>query len=87
IDLEMLFADQGGDGPPAYEVLYDAAFSGDHSFFTRQETIEQTWRVIQPLLDHRPRNRPYRRGSCGPAAARELPKHDGGWRSPWTPSG
>jgi glucose-6-phosphate 1-dehydrogenase len=87
IDLEMEFADQGGEGPTPYEVLFHAALSGDHSFFTRQDTIEQTWRIIQPLLDHPPRNRPYRRGSWGPAAARELPEPHGGWRSPWTPSG
>jgi glucose-6-phosphate 1-dehydrogenase len=87
IDLEMQFADQGGEGPTPYEVLFHAALSDDHRFYTRQDTIEQTWRIIQPLLDHPPRNRPYRGGSWGAAAARELPKHDGGWRWPWTPSG
>jgi glucose-6-phosphate 1-dehydrogenase len=87
ISLEMQFAEQGGEGPTPYEVLFQAALAGDHTLFTRQDTIEQTWRIIQPLLDHPPRNQPYRRGSWGPAAARELPKRHGGWRSPWTSSG
>jgi len=87
IDLEMEFAEQGGAGPTPYEVLFQAALTGDHTVFTRQDTIEQTWRIIQPLLDHPPRNQPYRRGSWGPAAARELPESHGGWRSPWTSSG
>jgi len=87
ISLEMQFADQGGDGPTPYEVLFQAALTGDHSFFTRQDTIEQTWRIIQPLLDHPSPIHPYRLGSWGPAAARELPKPQGGWRSPWTSSG
>jgi glucose-6-phosphate 1-dehydrogenase len=86
ISLEMQFAEQGGDGPTPYEVLFQAALTGDHSFFTRQDTIEQTWRIIQPLLDHPPPIHPYRRGSWGPAAARELPKLQGGWRSPSTSS-
>jgi len=87
ISLEMQFAEQGGEGPTPYEVLFQAALAGDHTLFTRQDTIEQTWRIIQPLLDHPPRNQPYRRGSWGPAAARGLPKRHGGWRTPWASSG
>jgi len=84
ISLEMQFAQQGGAGPTPYETLFQAALSGDRAFFTHQDTIEETWRIIQPLLDHPPRIRSYRRGSWGPAAARTLAIHDGGWRSPWT---
>jgi glucose-6-phosphate 1-dehydrogenase len=87
ISLEMEFAAQGGEGPTPYEVLFHAALTGDRAFFTHQDTIEETWRIVQPLLDHPPRIRPYRRGSWGPAAARELPTRHGGWRSPWTSSG
>jgi glucose-6-phosphate 1-dehydrogenase len=87
IGLAMEFAAQGGEGPTPYEILFHAAFMGDRAFFTRQDTIEETWRIVQPLLDHVPRVRPYRRGSWGPAAARELPALDGGWRAPWTSSG
>jgi glucose-6-phosphate 1-dehydrogenase len=82
ISLEMEFAAEGGEGPTPYEVLFHAALTGDRGFFTHQETVEETWRIIQPLLDHAPRIRPYRKGSWGPAAARELPALHGGWRSP-----
>jgi len=27
------------------------ALGGDHTLITRQQTIEETWRIIQPLLD------------------------------------
>jgi len=87
ISLEMEFAAQGGEGPTPYEVLFHGALTGDRAFFTHQDTIEQTWRIVQPLLDHPPRIRQYRRGSWGSAAARELPELRGGWRSPWTSSG
>ena len=83
----MQFAEQGGEGPTPYEVLFHAALTGDPTFFTHQDTIDETWRIIQPLLDHSPRIRPYRRGSWGPGAARELPKLHGGWRPPWTSPG
>jgi glucose-6-phosphate 1-dehydrogenase len=84
ISLEMEFAGQGGEGPTPYEVLFQAALTGDRAFFTNQNTIEEEWRIIQPLLEHPPRIQPYRRGSWGPAAARELPEAHSGWRPPWT---
>lgn len=87
ISLELPFAEHGGEGPTPYEVLFHAALTGDVAFFTHQDTVEETWRIIQPLLDHAPPIRPYRRGSWGPAAARKLPELQGGWRSPWTSSG
>jgi glucose-6-phosphate 1-dehydrogenase len=87
IGLEMEFAAQGGEGPTPYEVLFQAALTGDRAFFTKQNTIEEKWRIVQPLLDHAPRIRPYRRGTWGPAAARGLPERHGGWRSPWTSPG
>ena len=86
ISLEMQFAEQGGVGPTPYEVLFEAALTGDRSYFTQQDTIEETWRIIQPLLDHPPRIRPYRRGSWGPVAARDLADDHGGWRPPWIAS-
>jgi glucose-6-phosphate 1-dehydrogenase len=83
ITLDMMFAEQGGEGPTPYEILFEAALGGDHTLFTRQETIEETWRIIQPLLDANRRTHSYRRGSWGPAAANKL-LHDGQrWRRPW----
>jgi glucose-6-phosphate 1-dehydrogenase len=84
INLDMRFAQQGGAGPTPYEVLFEAALTGDDAVFTHQDTVEETWRIVQPLLDHPPPARSYRKGSWGPAAARKLPERDGGWRAPWT---
>ena len=39
----------GGEGPTPYEVLLDAAMRGDPSHFARQDAVEETWRVVQPL--------------------------------------
>jgi glucose-6-phosphate 1-dehydrogenase len=85
IELDMQFAQEGGEGATPYEVLLHAVLAGDSSHFTRQDSVEQTWRVVQPLLDHPPRVIRYRPGSWGPRKANELVHNYGGWRSPWLP--
>ena len=54
----MEFADEGGEGPTPYEVLLHAAMEGDATRFTRQDCVEETWRIMQPLLDTRRRSTP-----------------------------
>ena len=69
-----------------YEVLLHAALIGDASHFTRQDNVEQCWRVLQPLLDSPPKVIPYAQGSWGPAEGDALTDGFGGWRGPWLPS-
>jgi glucose-6-phosphate 1-dehydrogenase len=85
IELDMEFAKEGGAGATPYEVLLHAALVGDASHFTRQDNVEECWRVLQPLLDSPPKVLPYAQGSWGPAAAAELMAGFGGWRGPWLP--
>jgi glucose-6-phosphate 1-dehydrogenase len=59
---------------------------GDSTRFTRQDNIEETWRICGPLLEKPPRILPYKRGTWGPKAADRLVKDYGGWRDPWTGS-
>jgi glucose-6-phosphate 1-dehydrogenase len=86
INLDMEFAQQGGEGPTPYEVLLHAALIGDSTRFTRQDNIEETWRIMAPLIDRPPRIHPYKPGSLGPKAADRLVAGYGGWREPWLPS-
>lgn len=86
IKLEMEFAEQGGEGPTPYEVLLHAAMVGDSKRFTRQDNIEQTWRIMGPLLEKPPKIHPYKPGSWGPKAADKLVADYGGWHEPWTGS-
>jgi glucose-6-phosphate 1-dehydrogenase len=85
VQLDMEFAEYGGEGPTAYEVLLDAALRGVSRHFARQDAVEETWRVVQPLLDAPPPVEAYEPGSWGPAAADDLVRDYGGWRSPWLP--
>jgi glucose-6-phosphate 1-dehydrogenase len=83
ITLDMEFAEEGGEGPTPYEVLLHAAMVGQSTRFTRQDGVEETWRIMQPLLDAPPPVHPYAQGSWGPEAADRLVRGHGGWHGPW----
>jgi glucose-6-phosphate 1-dehydrogenase len=86
IEMDMEFALEGGEGPTPYEVLLHAAMIGDSTRFTRQDGVEETWRVFQPLLDAPPPVQPYPPGTWGPKAAEDLLADYGGWHEPWLSS-
>jgi glucose-6-phosphate 1-dehydrogenase len=86
ITLDMTFAEEGGEGPTPYEVLLRAAMVGQATRFTRQDGVEETWRIMQPLLDAPPDVQIYSSGSWGPAAAEAFAAECGGWQEPWIPS-
>ncbi|MGA8219744.1 MAG: glucose-6-phosphate dehydrogenase [Solirubrobacterales bacterium] len=83
ISLDMEFAQEGGEGPTPYEVLLYAAMMGNSTRFTRQDSVEETWRIMAPLLKRPPKVHPYKPGSWGPSAADALVKEYGGWHGPW----
>jgi glucose-6-phosphate 1-dehydrogenase len=85
IQLDMEFAQEGGEGATPYEVLLHAALVGDSTHFTRQDMVEQTWRIVQPLLDAPPRVHAYELETWGPAEAERLVGAFGGWHGPWVP--
>jgi glucose-6-phosphate 1-dehydrogenase len=86
IDLDMEFEEEGGEGPTPYEVLLHAAMVGDSTRFTRQDGVEETWRIMQPLLDQPPPVHRYVPGSWGPEAAEKLVAGFGQWHEPWVTS-
>ena len=86
IVFDAEFASMGGEGATPYEVLLHAAMAGDSMRFTRQDGVEQTWRIMQPLLDAPPPVHSYQPGSWGPEAAEELVGGRGRWHEPWIAS-
>ncbi|GAA1765147.1 glucose-6-phosphate dehydrogenase [Agromyces humatus] len=83
IELDMEFSAMGGEGPTPYEVLLLAAIRGIRPRFTRQDTVEAAWRVMQPLIDTPGPVHPYEPGTWGPTEADALVADHGGWRQPW----
>ena len=86
VDLSLVFAEELGDAPEPYERLLSDALRGDASHFTREDGVEETWRIMQPLLDAPPPVETYAPGSWGPASAAKLLAGHAGWREPWLPS-
>ena len=83
IELDMEFAEEGGEGPTPYEVLLHAAMIGDSTRFTRQDEVNEQWRIMQPLLDAPPPVHSYAPGSWGPEAGDKLVAGHGRWHGPW----
>jgi glucose-6-phosphate 1-dehydrogenase len=83
IELDMEFREEGGEGPTPYEVLLHAAMLGRMMRFTRQDAVEEAWRVMQPLLDSPTPVLPYAPGSWGPEEGNELVSGHGRWHGPW----
>ena len=86
ITLDMEFGEEGGEAPTPYEVLLHAAMQGNSAPFTRQDSVEETWRILMPLLEHPPPVYPYPPGSWGPTEANALLKGIGRWHGPWVAS-
>jgi glucose-6-phosphate 1-dehydrogenase len=84
-DLEVLFEKVPGEDPEPYERLLGDAIAGRHQLFTRQDAIEETWRVVQPLLEEPGPAIPYEPGTWGPAEADELLRGIAHWSDPWLP--
>jgi glucose-6-phosphate 1-dehydrogenase len=84
-DLEVLFEKKPGEDPEPYERLLGDAIAGRHTLFTRQDAIEETWRVVQPLLDEPGPVHPYAPGTWGPTAAKDLTRGIAQWSDPWLP--
>jgi glucose-6-phosphate 1-dehydrogenase len=84
ITLDMEFKDEGGEGATPYEVLLEAAMAGNTLRFARQDSVEESWRVMQPLLDAPPPVHAYRQGTWGPKEAQALVAGHGAWYGPWT---
>ncbi|MEO8715721.1 MAG: glucose-6-phosphate dehydrogenase, partial [Acetobacteraceae bacterium] len=64
-----------------YETLIYDCMTGDQTLFNRADMVEETWRVVQPVLDAWKAEKAafpnYGSGSDGPAAADELLHQDG----------
>jgi glucose-6-phosphate 1-dehydrogenase len=85
VHLDMSFDRELGPSMDAYERLLGDALMGDSHLFTREDSVEETWRIVQPLMDHAPPVHHYEQGSWGPKQAAELVRGHPDWHQPWLP--
>ncbi|OBI39305.1 glucose-6-phosphate dehydrogenase [Mycobacterium colombiense] len=85
VHLDSSFAEDLGEPVRPYERLLYAAFNGDRQLFAREDAIEETWRIVQPVLDKPGRIHHYDQDSWGPEAAQALLRGHHSWQEPWLP--
>ena len=83
VHLDLSFAAEVGRPAEPYERLIDDAIRGDHRLFTREDTVEETWRIVAPLLNEPGPLASYQQGTWGPEEAARLVRGHPGWHDPW----
>jgi glucose-6-phosphate 1-dehydrogenase len=83
VDLALVFSEELGEAPEPYERLLCDALHGDTTLFMREDALEETWRIVQPLLDSPPPVETYAKGSWGPASADRVVAGFSRWYEPW----
>jgi glucose-6-phosphate 1-dehydrogenase len=79
---ELEFSQTSGADIRPYDRLIGAALDGDRWLFARQDTVEDAWRVVDPVLGNATPVHPYAKASWGPKEAdRLLADHDT-WHDP-----
>jgi glucose-6-phosphate 1-dehydrogenase len=85
VHLDSSFMQDFGEPLTPYERILHAGLTGDRQLFAREDSIEETWRIVQPLLDNPGEIHTYETGSWGPDEARTLLRGHHGWQQPWLP--
>jgi glucose-6-phosphate 1-dehydrogenase len=79
---ELTFAQAPGSDQRPYDRLIGAALDNERWLFARQDTVENAWKIVDPILGDAVPVHPYAKGSWGPEEAdRLLPDRDS-WHDP-----
>lgn len=81
-EVELYVCHQRGDEREAYERLISDAMIGDSSLFARQDGVEASWRVVDPILTASTPLYPYEASTWGPVESQALMASFGGWQNP-----
>ena len=73
VPLQVDLSSALGPTQTAYERVLANALAGDRSHFLSMDAVEQSWRIVDPILDLDEAPLPYEPGSWGPAPADTLP--------------
>jgi glucose-6-phosphate 1-dehydrogenase len=81
-DVELVAAHPAAEEMSPYERLLTDAMEGDAELFSRQDVIERSWEIVEPVLDDATPVHSYPPGSWGPPEADRLVAGVGGWHNP-----
>jgi glucose-6-phosphate 1-dehydrogenase len=80
--VELLAAHHDPEEMSAYERLFLDAMKGDPELFTRQDSVEAQWKVVDAILGDASPVREYEPGAWGPKEAAAMTADSGGWHTP-----
>jgi glucose-6-phosphate 1-dehydrogenase len=79
---DLQFTEREGSDMRPYDRLIGAALDGDSWLFARQDTVEDAWAVVDPVLGDVTPVHPYGKGSWGPKEADRLLVNRDAWHNP-----
>jgi glucose-6-phosphate 1-dehydrogenase len=82
--VELLACEATTDEMSPYERLIGDAMDGDETLFTRSDSVDVAWQIVQPILKSKTPVQPYEPGTWGPAAAQSTFAPPRGWLNPAT---
>jgi glucose-6-phosphate 1-dehydrogenase len=83
MEIELLASHHPGkDEMDAYERLLGDAMKGDATLFAREDSVEEAWRIVDPVLSAGGPVREYEPKTWGPREADEKVAPAGGWHNP-----
>lgn len=81
-DVELVVAQNEGETMAPYERLLGDAMRGDATLFASKGTVEEQWRIIDPILGDVSPLYFYEQNSWGPAEADQVITGNGTWYNP-----
>ncbi len=85
VDFEVMFEKVPGSEPEPYERLLGDALEGHPGLFMREDMVEETWRIVEPLIDKPGKVQAYEPGTWGPKEADKITRGKCEWHEPWLP--
>ena len=81
-DVELIARRQSGDEMKPYERLLGDALQGDTSLFARYDSVEEAWRVVEPILGNATPLAQYDPNTWGPPQVNSLIEDTCDWSCP-----
>ncbi len=81
-EVELKVLHQSVGEMDAYDRLIGDAMKGDPTLFSRQDSAEAQWRIVDPILGTDTPLHEYQPGTWGPSKADAIARRLNGWRDP-----